>query len=478
MKAHKAGKRGQRGAGRLYKRLAGGVELPATSEAAGAYWLEYRANNGNGKGNGKGKRIRTPLRDANGQPITDRAAAEAARRMIMAPFLAGDELEAQRQIAARVQTAEARLAVAVEEANPPLRVSEAWAAFLSSPERSDSGDQTLKQYKSHFDQFTEWLTENHPEAAFLRDVTRELASAYAGHLVTRGLSPNRFNKHVTLLRAVWRILAEPAKLTANHWRQIKRKRQVAHSRRELTIEELTAVCKAATGDLRPLFALGIYTGLRLGDCATLKWSEVDLVRGIIRRIPNKTARRNPKPVLVPIHAALRAMLDELPTGKRRQGYVLPDTAATYLHDSATLCRRIQRLFDDSGIACTINEPKKRAVVEVGFHSLRHTFVSLCRAADVPLSVVQAIVGHNTPAMTEHYTHVGDVATRQAITSIPTIGAPALPAGAVTPAPTGEGLAGQLDALRAAVATLAEKLTAANVEETRAAMVALSKGVTK
>ena len=41
----------------------------------------------------------------------------------------------------------------------------------------------------------------------------------------------------------------------------------------------------------------------------------------------------------------------------------------------------------------------RAVVEVGFHSLRHTFVSLCRAAGAPLSVVEAIVGHASPAMT-------------------------------------------------------------------------------
>ena len=31
---------------------------------------------------------------------------------------------------------------------------------------------------------------------------------------------------------------------------------------------------------------------------------------------------------------------------------------------------------------------KRAVVEVGFHSLRHSFVSICRESDVPLAVVE------------------------------------------------------------------------------------------
>jgi integrase len=41
---------------------------------------------------------------------------------------------------------------------------------------------------------------------------------------------------------------------------------------------------------------------------------------------------------------------------------------------------------------------KRAVVEIGFHSLRHSFVSMCRTSNVPLAVVESIVGHSNPAM--------------------------------------------------------------------------------
>jgi hypothetical protein len=62
-------------------------------------------------------------------------------------------------------------------------------------------------------------------------------------------------------------------------------------------------------------------------------------------------------------------------------------------------------------------------VTVGFHSLRHTFVSLCRAAGTPLSVVEAIVGHSSPAMTQHYTHTGEVAARAAIALLPGLGEP-------------------------------------------------------
>ena len=89
------------------------------------------------------------------------------------------------------------------------------------------------------------------------------------------------------------------------------------------------VCQSATGELRVLLALGVYCGLRLGDCATLRWAEVDLPRGIIRRIPNKTARRNPKPVIVPIHRVLREMLSETPAEQARRIRLAGDRRALH-----------------------------------------------------------------------------------------------------------------------------------------------------
>jgi hypothetical protein len=59
-------------------------------------------------------------------------------------------------------------------------------------------------------------------------------------------------------------------------------------------------------------------------------------------------------------------------------------------------------------------------VEVGFHSLRHTFVSLCRESNAPLAVVESIVGHSNPAMTRHYTHVGELAAGRAVAALPSV----------------------------------------------------------
>jgi integrase len=227
---------------------------------------------------------------------------------------------------------------------------------------------------------------------------------------------------MNLLTLVFRVLKHKAKLTSNPWEEIQRKRIAPQSRRELTIDELKKVCLAATGELRTLLALGVYSGLRLGDCATLRWGEVDLPRGLIRRIPNKTARRNPKPVIVPIHPVLRDLLAVTPANERGD-YVLPETAVLYQKRADLVTDKVQSHL----IACGLKPHKpgtgkggKRAVVEVGFHSLRHTFVSMCRESNAPLSVVESIVGHSSPAMTRHYTHVGELAAGRAVALLPSV----------------------------------------------------------
>ena len=217
------------------------------------------------------------------------------------------------------------------------------------------------------------------------------------------------------------------------------------SRRELTIEELYRILDTAKGDLALLLGMGTFTGLRMGDCCTLKWGEIDLIKQLIRRVPRKTAGSHPQPVLIGIPGALLARLKEIPSAQRK-GYLLPEYAAAYMNHNArtALVEQIQRHFKACGIEThkegtgvtidpqTGHNVGKRAVVEVGFHSLRHTYVSLHAMGGTPAAIIQAIVGHGNPAMTEHYTHIDEAAARKAATALnlpeltPAIDAEALP----------------------------------------------------
>lgn len=395
----------------------------------------------------------------------DRREAETELRRIMEPFVAGDEVTTLQNIAARIEGRTVELTRFEDERNPPMSFGRAWDAYLSAPGRPDSGEHTLRDYEGYFDAFAAWMKKNHPEAAPLRAVTPAIAGEYAAHLTAgRGLSGNSFNKHIRFMELLFRVLKELARLTGNPWEGIQRKRAIMESRRELTIDELKTVCAAATGEMRLLFAIGIYTGLRLGDAATLRWGEVDLRRKLIRRIPCKVARRNPRPVIIPVHPVLNALLNEIPPGVRGQ-YVLPETAVLYLRDTSAMSKRIHDLFEACGVIThrpgtgktrttddkgkvKIIDSGKRAVVEVGFHSLRHTFVSMCREANAPLSVVEAIVGHSNPAMTRHYTHTSELAAATAVSSLPAVmgdmPVPALPPAKLIAAAQIRALADKLD----------------------------------
>ncbi len=420
-----------------------------------------------------GKVFSKALHDGQGNPITTRREAEEAKIKEMAPFVVADEAAILESIAAKLEGRKAELAQLQDEQNPPLAIAKAWLEYLADPNRPDSGESTLRQYECQFSAFARWMREKHPDASALRNVSKEIAEEYAAHLTASALSANSYNKHLNLLTLVFRVLKDKAKLTGNPWAEIQRKRLVTHSRRELTFDELMNLCQRATGELRNLLALGLYSGLRLGDCATLRWGEVDLRRGIIRRIPNKTARRNPKPVIVPIHRALSSLLAEIPAEQRAE-YVLPEMAALYQRRVDLVTDKIQQHF----MACGLKPHQpgtgrkgRRAVVEIGFHSLRHSFVSLCRENNVPLSVVESIVGHSNPAMTRHYTHVGELAAAQAVAALPAVtGLSACPAQAgehTAAAGKERGEGAILREMRA----IAESMTADNWEARRAELLA-------
>jgi integrase len=153
----------------------------------------------------------------------------------------------------------------------------------------------------------------------------------------------------------------------------------------------------------------------------LKWCEVDENRQQIRRIPRKTKRRKPVPIVIPIHPVLRDILAEIPAQVRGE-YVNPLTAKTYLDGRRTaLTNAIQKHFTDCGIETTRErENGVRRVVDVGFHSLRHTFISMCREAGAPLSTVESLVGHHSPALTRHYTHASVESAQGAVALLPSI----------------------------------------------------------
>lgn len=363
-----------------------------------------------------------------GKPIVrslgtgDTRKVQAAFAEFLRPFELGDKEKALKNLQGRLNGAREER-TAYEESRPALTLSQGFEAYRASRERPDSGPRTMAGYESQYQRLIDWAEgttkqEAHAPGVEMRHFTRELATAFADDLAGK-LSSNSFNKYLTLFRRVWDVLKDEARIAENPWEKIRPQTLETFTRRELTVDELRRVCESVDGEMRTLFAVGIYTGLRLGDCALLDWGAVDIERRIITLTPRKTARHaHGKPVLIPIHNALADILAATPRTKR-MGYVMPQTAATYLRNPPDLSHAIQDVFKNCGIA-TQAQPAKggRARVAVGFHSLRHTFVSLSANAGAPLALIQSIVGHSNPSMTRHYFHESEAALKNAVAELP------------------------------------------------------------
>ncbi len=352
---------------------------------------------------------------------TDKREAETRLAEIMRPFLVEDEIRTLESVKARIEGAKGELATLDIQQHPPLEISAAWDAYEKSSNRPDSGPATLETYALQWGCFERWLAEKYPTVKTLREVNPDIAGEYAAHLKGRGVTPNTFNKHIRVCSMVFRVLKAKARLEDNPWEQIQRKKGLLpQSRRELTVEELKRICQSAEGELRIMLALGLYLGARLADAATMEWGNIDLKRGLIRYRPRKTARRSGLELTVPLHPTLTAILAEIPSEKR-QGYILPGMEKLYTETGPyAVSHIIQKHFEKNGIVTQREGKGIRKVVSAGFHSLRHSAVTLLREAGAPLSVTMAIVGHSTLAMHDTYTHAGEAAMKAAIGAMPAI----------------------------------------------------------
>ena len=310
-----------------------------------------------------------------------------------------------------------------------LRFDEAWTAYVRTPKRKEVTEKTLANMETRWRRFAAWIAEKHPEATELRHVTPEIAAEYEGEI--RGdFVPATYNMTLAAYQQIWTRLAAEIRGTGNPWTRDNLPRLDApeSERRDITDDELARIFDAARREIPPLhylFTVMLYTGQRLGDCAKLEWRNIDLKRGFITIMPQKTKRFKTR-VKIPILPPLRAMLETFPA-KARDGYVMPDMAAEY--EAERLSPTIKNFFDKK---CGIETSRKTDVGTrkhpvVTAHSFRHTFVSKAANAGIPFAIVQAIVGHSTAKQCRHYFHENEDATLRAFAAFPTqTAAPALP----------------------------------------------------
>ncbi len=377
------------------------------------YYLQYYLN---------GREIKVVLRDENGNTITSKNKAQKAADKILAPYLAKDEVQRREQAQAALKTAQEK-ATDLEKKMNAISITEANILAMQKPRKRQIGTESLKRKTMHWNDFTAFMADKYPDIVTLDMVTKKQAEKYIQHLIHHGkynpviefernnkaskyipkstkLSSRSVNAYLISLNEIFKLLKNDAGLDINPFADIPKQKLVQAKREAFTMEELKLILQNADDFIYSLFAVGLCTGLREADICLLEWKEIDLQNNLIKRITRKTG----KEVIIPIMPPLMKFLNSQFPLTGNGNYVLPEHAEMYENNPSGITWRVKRFLEGLGIKTTkVPKGRTRAVSIKDVHSLRHSFCYYAGLYNVPLAIVQAVVGHMSSEMTKHYT---------------------------------------------------------------------------
>lgn len=171
-----------------------------------------------------------------------------------------------------------------------------------------------------------------------------------------------------------------------------------------TLDEVKTILDRFPGEWPDMVRVCLYTGgQRLGDIATLKWSQIDLEHCFLFMTTEKTRRRMNKPIIEPLRDVLERRL-----ACRVNEFVFPLAAMKHAQAggrSDKLSTDFTSLLRRYGIVEDTPEDVKgdrHKLASKSFHSLRATAVTVLRLAGVPADLCRYIVGHDSEEIERVY----------------------------------------------------------------------------
>jgi integrase len=158
---------------------------------------------------------------------------------------------------------------------------------------------------------------------------------------------------------------------------------------------LTAIDQEADPQAANFLRLILYTGLRRGELFKLQWADVDFDRGFINlRVP-----KGGTDAKIPLNPAARDLLLNHP--QTDSPFVFPGRGGK---QRTRYPRRIDTIRAKAGLPRDFRP----------CHGLRHFFASqLASSGEVDMYVLQRLLTHRSPLMTQRYAHLRDDALRRA-----------------------------------------------------------------
>jgi site-specific recombinase XerD len=299
--------------------------------------------------------------------------------------------------------------------------------FLLSLRAKDASEHTLRSYATAVGAYLDWLAERDAD---WRSPARADLRAYLARLVGSGARTS-VSQRLAAIRSFHRFAARAGIAAGDPWGSIATPRLPRRLPRVLEVDQIERLLevveedeRAASAGRRRDPALGLAlavrdraiievayaAGLRISELAAAVRSAVDLRRGEIR-VFGKGRKERIGLLGRPAVAALEAYLDtarpELEARRRDE----TRSDAVFLNSDG-------RPIGVRGLRGRIDRLCRRAGLPEGVspHTLRHSFATHLLDGGADLRVVQELLGHESLATTQVYTHVSAARLRAAYTS--------------------------------------------------------------
>jgi site-specific recombinase XerD len=307
--------------------------------------------------------------------------------------------------------------------------NEALQRFLRSLEARDASPNTRRSYESSILAYLSWLGAagvdwRTPSRATLRAYLAQLADGHARSSVAQRLAA---------LRAFHRYAAQSGLAPGDPWSVISTPRLPRRLPRVLEIEQVERLIAAVDADLeaaetgatragrgdqslaralalrdRALVETTYAAGLRISELAAADLGNLDLRRGELR-VLGKGRKERIGLLGRPAREALAAYLETGRPDLAARGTIGRDTP------SAVFLNQRGEPLGVRGLRARLDRLRRRAGLPDGItpHTLRHSFATHLLEGGADLRVVQELLGHESLATTQVYTHVSPSRLRDA-----------------------------------------------------------------
>lgn len=230
-----------------------------------------------------------------------------------------------------------------------------------------------------------------------------------------GLTAQTVHHHHTILKGALRQAVRWQLIGLNPAEAVEPPTPNRRERQTYTAGQVNAILEAARGDVMYMpILLAVTTGMRRGEILALKWSDVDLEKGILsvqrslEQVGTKiTAKKTKTKRSMRSIQLLSLTVEELRRHKTTQAKNKLQWGAEYENNGLICTWEDGRLMKPNYMSRLFMElVRKLDLPKITFHDLRHTHATLLLQAGVHPKIVSERLGHSTISQTmDTYSHV-------------------------------------------------------------------------